>query len=346
MVRLSATDRSQLLKLLNALPILQSYNGRKAILETAGLDVVMPQIDLEGAPFVVVSSIINALEAYGRVSYEHEALGLFLNTVKDLFGGADESQRLIDSWLLNYNLMTPVKTLEVPISWKITTDDVAEKIIGENTLRHIAFLQQGLKVSRAVALIDTGQWLGTGFMASRSLLFTNNHVLPTRPITNGTMFRFNYQLTADGGEEKTRDYKVKPNGIFYTNEDFDFTIVELEGSPGDDWAIAPLSKTSIQKGGRVNIVQHPGGQPKQISFQNNIVQYADSKIVQYLASTLGGSSGSPVFNDSWQVVAIHHAGGMLPEPSTYTNYFRNEGINIKAALSNLSDDIRSQIGEL
>ena len=39
-------------------------------------------------------------------------------------------------------------------------------------------------------------------------------------------------------------------------------------------------------------------------MQNNFVAYADANIVQYATSTLPGSSGSPVFDDEFKVVAI------------------------------------------
>jgi hypothetical protein len=57
---------------------------------------------------------------------------------------------------------------------------------------------------------------------------------------------------------------------------------------------------------RVAIIQHPGGHDKKISMQNNLVAYADDKLVQYYTSTQAGSSGAPVLDDDFAVVAIHH----------------------------------------
>jgi V8-like Glu-specific endopeptidase len=62
-------------------------------------------------------------------------------------------------------------------------------------------------------------------------------------------------------------------------------------------------------------------------------------VIQYLADTLVGSSGSPVFNESAEIIAIHHSGGWLYEPSTSLAYFRNEGIRIAAILN----DIRASL---
>ncbi|BBD63609.1 hypothetical protein NIES2109_64840 (plasmid) [Nostoc sp. HK-01] len=60
-----------------------------------------------------------------------------------------------------------------------------------------------------------------------------------------------------------------------------------------------------------------------------------NNVVQYVTSTLQGSSGSPVFNDAWDVVALHHAGGNILEPTTQLHYFRNEGILVENILADL-----------
>ncbi|MCK4825594.1 trypsin-like peptidase domain-containing protein, partial [bacterium] len=73
----------------------------------------------------------------------------------------------------------------------------------------------------------------------------------------------------------------------------------------------------------------------QIAMNDNEVKYADETIVQYITDTLPGSSGSPVFNDNWQVIALHHSGGSIPEPSTNSIHFRNEGIRIGAVIKDI-----------
>ena len=80
--------------------------------------------------------------------------------------------------------------------------------------------------------------------------------------------------------------------------------------------------------------QH-SGDVKQISMQNNFVVYADERVVQYTTSTLPGSSGSPVFNDRFEVEAIHSKGGMLSEPGTNKHYLRNAGTAMVAILNDL-----------
>jgi V8-like Glu-specific endopeptidase len=65
-------------------------------------------------------------------------------------------------------------------------------------------------------------------------------------------------------------------------------------------------------GDDVFVIQHPRGGPKQIVMANNEVDFVDDTIVHYSTDTLPGSSGSPVFDWQWRLVALHHEGGSSP----------------------------------
>ena len=93
----------------------------------------------------------------------------------------------------------------------------------------------------------------------------------------------------------------------------------------------PIQVFLISKNDFVNIIQHPGGEFKQISIYHNIVTNTNDRVVQYLTDTLKGSSGSPVFNSDWDVIALHHSGGgsRPGEPALPAGFkSRNEGIYI------------------
>ena len=57
----------------------------------------------------------------------------------------------------------------------------------------------------------------------------------------------------------------------------------------------------------VTIVQHPGGQKKRVALRDNRIVDVFDAFLHYAADTEPGSSGSPVFNDQWELVALHHA---------------------------------------
>ncbi len=345
MIKLDQEDRVGLIRILDKLPILQNYRGRRQVLEYAGLGNLIPQLDLEGTSFVVNSELIQFLESFGRVTYQHHALGIFLNAITEFIGASDDATEFVNQILSKYELMTPSSQVQLPSAWKGSgnPEETFEKIIGENTLKHISFLQRGIEISKSVGFVVAPKWTGTGFFVSRNLFLTNNHVIPEQSILKETIIRLNYQLTFDGAEEKIVDFHPNLDGMFYTSQNCDYTIFELENHPGNDWGRIKLNPKTVSKGDRVNIIQHPAGLPKQISFQNNFVEYADGKILQYLTSTLGGSSGSPVFNDNWEIVGLHHAGGMIIEPSTNRRYFRNEGISIISILKDMPNNIKATL---
>lgn len=342
MAQLNPADRVALVTFLQRLPVFQQYRGRRQLLELAGLDSVIPQLDLEGPTFVIAGEIVSVLSHYGRVAPDREALGLLLNATKEIVGSADADRALIDRLLRDYQLMTPARASPDIARWEPATN--AEKIIGENTLRHVAFLRRGLEVSGAVALVDVREWTGTAFCVAPSLMVTNHHVIPERGVLAKTRVRFNYQLTFEGAEDHAVEHLANPEGSFWTDQQLDLTIFEVLGTPGHDWGIPRLNPIPPVIGDRVNIVQHPGGLPKQVSFQNNFVEYADGHVIQYVTSTLNGSSGAPVFDDHWSVVAVHHAGGQLTEPSSGATFFRNEGVAVGRMLARIPSGLRSQLG--
>ena len=249
MINLDIEDRKQLITLLRDLPELATERSRLQILELAGLKQLAPMMDLSGASFVAVSEIVSYLSNYGRLTYDHEALGLFVNTLKGFVG--IQQQEFLDGVLTKYDMMTPIAALPDIGQWKggETTADVLEKIIGENTLRPIAFLQRGVEVARSVAYIGVqsgyDRWSGTGFLVAEDLLLTNNHVLPSADLLQHSLFRFNYEDDFRGHAQPIEEYHAKPDGFFHTNEALDYTLVQLDGNPGQKWGWLPLLSRNI-----------------------------------------------------------------------------------------------------
>jgi len=83
----------------------------------------------------------------------------------------------------------------------------------------------------------------------------------------------------------------------------------------------------------VNIVQHPQGRRKEVSLHDNKVGYVYDKVIRYSADTEPGSSGSPVFNNQWELVALHHAGWATDDGGA-----ENEGVRLAAIVEHLLGD--------
>jgi V8-like Glu-specific endopeptidase len=211
-----------------------------------------------------------------------------------------------------------------------------EKLIEENNLRPIAFLELGLKLASSVAQVQvTNKGTGTGFLIGAGLLVTNNHVLESYNDAARARARFNYQLDTAGRLMQSEYFACRPDLFFYTNVALDYSLVSVEGNPGNRYGVIPIGSARPRAGDRVAIIQHPMGEPKQIALVDNEIEYVDNVVAQYLTDTLPGSSGSPVFNEAWELVALHHSGGWLPEPNSSSTHFRNEGILLSAIVDDL-----------
>ncbi|HKB06572.1 MAG TPA: endonuclease [Gemmataceae bacterium] len=216
-----------------------------------------------------------------------------------------------------------------------------ERIIGRNELLAVRYLDGGLAASRAVARVvvrsaggaDLG--FGTGSMVSSRLFMTNNHVLDTKQAAGASVIEFNYQLGLDDQLLRKVTFALDPDTFFRTSpqDELDMTIVAVrptatDGSALDGFGFSPLRAVDgeVLNGEGVTVIQHPGGEPKQIALRENRVlklpNTAD-RFLYYETDTTPGSSGSPVFNDQWEVVALHHSG--YPDQDAQGNYLTPDG---------------------
>jgi hypothetical protein len=128
------------------------------------------------------------------------------------------------------------------------------------------------------------------------------------------------------------------------SERLDFAVLELPAAPKDrdPLTVAPRSKL---KGKRLNVVQHPFGQPISFALRDN--DYAGSSgtdLIHYLSDTEPGASGSPVCDDAWNVVALHHAANRANVVVRDRHYeVHNEGIAMSAILAALPEGVRNQV---
>ncbi len=238
---------------------------------------------------------------------------------------------------IEYDLGEDMKNKE----WKEELSPATlEKITSEvSTLLPISFLETGLKKAKSVArvVIKRGNKMevGTGFLLENNLFLTNNHVIKDMVTAQVATIQFDYEESENGLPVQFTEFKLNPAQGFATSQSEDWTAVRVDGDANAAFGAIPLGGAAVAKDDFVNIIQHPGGRFKQIGLYHNMVTFSDEKIVQYLTDTEPGSSGSPVFNSEWEVVALHHSGGMLREPGTVQKLLRNEGININAVIAGI-----------
>lgn len=243
-----------------------------------------------------------------------------------------------------------------------------ERIIGEhNDLRPIAWLAAAITAADAVAKInfedDNGELAtATGFMISPRLMMTNHHVFQTaaQAGARSSFLTFRDQSGIDNRPADREVINLDPATFFTSNKALDYAVFAVADTadgqaPGTKYGYLPLIKAPSKSlpGTPLNIIQHPDGRPKEIAFRNNLMTDVEStQIAVYLTDTEPGSSGSPVLNDDFDVVALHHAGYDLRDengnkidlngdpvtenhPESLRCWIANEGIRISAIVAHL-----------
>jgi len=219
---------------------------------------------------------------------------------------------------------------------------VLERVINTPDFVDVRYLEAGTRASRAVARVDirdhagrvTG--FGTGSLVTSRLLLTNHHVLPDADTAAASEIEFNFEDGIDGQPLQPRLFGLDPAAFFLADEGLDFALVAVKGSPqemaqfGFNRAISAEGKAIA--GDFITIVQHPEGQKKQVALRDNRIVDVFDEFLHYEADTQPGSSGSPVFNDQWELVALHHASVPAPEHPELGK-FVNEGIRISRLLA-------------
>ncbi|MEX5258545.1 serine protease, partial [Kocuria sp. CPCC 205281] len=179
---------------------------------------------------------------------------------------------------------------------------------------------------------------GTGFLVSDCLLLTNHHVLPDATTARTSSIEFDYQDGIDGKPLPPTVFSLDPDRFFAADRDLDFALVAVAAEPAvlARYGYCPLTAAqgTVIIGEFVTIVQHPNGQKKQLALRENRLVDIPELVLHYAADTEPGSSGSPVFNDQWEVVALHHASVATPQHAPQYGVL-NEGIRISRILHHL-----------
>lgn len=222
-----------------------------------------------------------------------------------------------------------------------------EAIIGANNLLPFDFLRTGDRLGRAVVKILRGDGAaGTGFLVAPGVLLTNHHVLPDVTTAATATATANYEPHPPSDPAgRVTIVPLRPAELFVTDAELDFTFCGVRGLdylgsiPPDRNGLGILPHESV------NIIQHPRGGTKRVALHDNHVEQADRVVIRYACDTEPGSSGSPVFNNEWRLVALHHASVEVEEGrSGRPPRYLNEGIRLSAIGLWLDSDAANEAG--
>jgi endonuclease G len=211
--------------------------------------------------------------------------------------------------------------------------DVSEKVVFVNDMVSFGFLAAASRVGGSVARLivpryqgrvpalqpsgtEQVKYFGTGWLIGPKHLITNYHVINARDPGEAeassadfelqgkkTIVQFDYNAHDSVGDEKN------VREIVATSKSLDYCVLELAQDTGRDPLKLLKRELHLPFGSYVpvNIIQHPGGQPKKLGIRNNLLASIKDDDIAYFTDTEFGSSGSPVCTDDWHVVGLHKA---------------------------------------
>lgn len=253
---------------------------------------------------------------------------------------------------------------QVPPSPELLQKAQLEKTIHRDDMVSFAFLESGYNAGIAVARIKVTRYeghqarmssgkpalyLGTGWLLTKELLITNHHVIRARENNEPgpTATEFEHQAKSavaefDFNSESVSGTDVNLSELVAADKDLDYAVFRLTLQDSRKPLCLSSEKITIDPAAVevVNIIQHPLGHAKKVAIRNNHIYDTPYPSVRYFTDTEGGSSGSPVFNDNWEVIALHRAYNLVDNVSYMGQHtaWINEGVQMHAIKDHLENN--------
>ncbi len=244
------------------------------------------------------------------------------------------------------------ENIDIEFLHDLQEDKQFEAVLGNDAFNSYRWFVLAIDRAHNVAQIldPTDTAVGTGFLVRGSdiaaslgdekLLLTNAHVISENERDRGALSRdqarIKFELFDDAAVFRAKE-------VIWSSpkDEHDATLLRLDRVPKAKETFPIARSLPLADGNqRVYIIGHPKGMKLQFSIKDNKLLALKDRFVHYRAPTQGGSSGSPVFNEFWELIALHHAGGFnVPKLDGDGVYAANEGISILSIV----EQIRSSL---
>ncbi|HEX6243753.1 MAG TPA: serine protease [Polyangiales bacterium] len=226
---------------------------------------------------------------------------------------------------------------------------VPQAVWGEERFQDYAFIRGAVQCADAVARVEDHleRPKGTGFAirggelyapwGDELVLVTNRHVVDKPPGARGVApeyARAQFTTLASDAHAVALKWRSSPD-----DPRLDVAVLALNSAPtgvrrlltGDVGNLQP----NLEPPARVYVIGHPQGSGKlAFSMYDNEFLGHEAPYLRYRSPTLDGSSGSPLFDGSWNLVGIHHSA----EPALDASQGANVGSSINAIRKAIAQD--------
>ena len=259
--------------LIKVLRKLNTANDRQSVLESAEINrAFIGNFRLESQPNILAPALVAAFKTY-RISsqqLDYHPMVKLLGYLVDL-GDLTENYEMSDQEVHLFDQLLPQ---------------------GQENFK-------ALKVRSTIGRIESpkGTGIGTGVLVEKNLLLTCNHVFSKTQVQQAWV-RFGYNTGSYGLEdvfELNREFVINDNRL-------DYALVRIQGKPQQP--IVHLKDALLDADQEIRLIHHPLGEPVVISDIGKIIQVGEDYIDHNINAD-EGSSGAPIFNRQWELVAIH-----------------------------------------
>lgn len=188
----------------------------------------------------------------------------------------------------------------------------------KQSMQAFEWMLRAISRGRTVAHIDDaiGNRVGTGFLVhgrdfgrkEEYLLMTNAHVLGEQKPQTG-VDRVHAKVSFTKLEPRVDQLEV--DEIVFENPELDVCIATLKpGLPGGIKCPELGTCENLRHEdprSRVFVIGHPGADNLKYSLYDNYFVKSSTHLLYYRSPTEKGNSGSPLFDESWDLVGVHHS---------------------------------------
>lgn len=267
------TEVTSLILALNLFAIrVNVASDRQEVLENAGIDMAfISNLRQDTKPNIFAQALVAAFKTYcvSNQRLDYHPMVRFLKHLYEL----------------------------APIIYQLADEDVAlfTRLVerGEENLK-------ALTARSTVGRIESpkGTGIGTCVLIGKKILLTCDHIF-TKSRAQQAWVRFNstpnsYALDSDV-------FELDLNCANRSSRE-DYALISVKGEPKQQTAIS--TDAILDSGQEICLIHHPQGQHVVVSELGHVVQVGEDYI-DHNISTDEGSSGAPIFNRDWKLVAIH-----------------------------------------
>jgi V8-like Glu-specific endopeptidase len=194
--------------------------------------------------------------------------------------------------------------------FSITPPDEREPV---RAFRDIPILSERIHAVAKLIFVDGGlSATCTGFLIDDDRMLTNEHCINRAQICKTAIAIFDYEVMENGSINTGQQFRCSK--FVAADHKLDTSLIQLAGKPGLVYGHLTLNGRAIVLGEQAYMIQHPAGEPKQISRKGCSVTTIEAvgngpdTDFGHKCDTLGGSSGSPMLGADYSVIGLHHFG--------------------------------------